>query len=132
MYEMFLGHRKSKPWDTKGIDGVSRFLKRFWGLFYDRDNNWLANDEKATPEELKILHKTIKKTEDDIERFNLNTCVSSYMIAVNELSTLNCHKREILEPLVILVSPYAPHIAEELWRFTWTPKFGILCLVSGL
>src|SRR6185437_2696825 len=92
MYEMFLGPiEQSKPWDTKGIDGVSRFLKRFWALFYDRDGNWGVTDEKATPEELKILHKTIKKTEDDIERFNLNTCVSSYMIAVNELSSLNCH-----------------------------------------
>ncbi len=117
MYEMFLGPiEQSKPWDTKGIDGVSRFLKRFWGLFYDRDGNWLVNEDKPNAEELKTLHKTIKKIEDDIERFNLNTCVSSLMIAVNDLGGYQCHKKEILEPLVILISPFAPHIAEELWE----------------
>jgi len=117
MYEMFLGPiEQSKPWDTKGIDGVSRFLKRFWGLFYDRDGNWIVNEDKPNAEELKTLHKTIKKIEDDIERFNLNTCVSSFMIAVNELSDCHCHKKEILEPMLILISPFAPHIAEELWE----------------
>ena len=116
LYEMFLGPlEQSKPWDTKGIDGVNRFLRKVWRMFYDRDN-LLVNDEKATPEELKALHKLIGKVKSDIEAFSFNTAVSAFMIAVNELTDLKCSKREILEPLVILLSPFAPHIAEELWE----------------
>ena len=113
---MFLGPvEQSKPWDTKGIDGVNRFLKRFWRLFYDRDS-FIVTDEKATPAELKTLHKLIGKEKADIESFSFNTTVSAFMIAVNELYELKCSKREILEPMVILLSPFAPHIAEELWE----------------
>ena len=116
LYEMFLGPvEQSKPWDTKGIDGVNRFLKKFWRLFHDRDN-WLVTDEKATAAELKILHKLIGKEQEDIENFSFNTTVSAFMIAVNELGALKCSKREILEPMVVLLSPFAPHIAEELWH----------------
>ena len=116
LYEMFLGPlEQSKPWDTKGIDGVNRFLKRFWRLFYDRDQ-WIVTDEKASAEELKSLHKLIRKEQEDIENFSYNTTISAFMIALNELSTMNCTKREILEPLVIMLSPFAPHIAEELWH----------------
>ena len=116
LYEMFLGPlEQSKPWDTKGIDGVHRFLRKVWRMFYDRDN-LILNDEKATPEELKALHKLIGKVKADIEAFSFNTAVSAFMIAVNELTDLKCSKREILEPLVILLSPVAPHIAEELWE----------------
>ena len=116
LYEMFLGPlEQSKPWDTKGIDGVHRFLRKVWRMFYDRDN-MLVSDEKATAEELKALHKLIGKVKADIEAFSFNTAVSAFMIAVNELTDLKCSKREILEPLVILLSPFAPHIAEELWE----------------
>ena len=116
LYEMFLGPlEQSKPWDTKGIDGVNRFLRKFWRLFYDGDN-FIVTDEKATPAELKVLHKLITKEQDDIEHFSYNTTVSAFMIALNELSGLKCHKREILEPLTIMLSPFAPHIAEELWE----------------
>ena len=116
LYEMFLGPlEQSKPWDTKGIDGVNRFLKKVWRMFYDRDG-LILSDEKATPEELKALHKLIGKVKSDIEAFSFNTAVSAFMIAVNELNDLKCTKREILEPLVILLSPFAPHIAEELWE----------------
>ena len=115
LYEMFLGPlEQSKPWDTKGIDGVNRFLKRVWRMFYDRDG-YIVTGEKATPEELKALHKLIGKVRSDIESFSFNTAVSAFMIAVNELYDLKCNKREILEPLVIMLSPFAPHISEELW-----------------
>ncbi|MGM9747485.1 MAG: leucine--tRNA ligase [Candidatus Cryptobacteroides sp.] len=116
LYEMFLGPlEQSKPWDTKGIDGVNRFLKRFWRLFYDRDG-FIVTDEKPTAEELKTLHKLIGKEQTDIENFSFNTTVSAFMIAVNELYEHKCSKREILEPMVVLLSPFAPHIAEELWQ----------------
>ena len=116
LYEMFLGPlEQSKPWDTKGIDGVNRFLKKVWRLFYDR-NGLIVTDEKATADELKALHKLIGKVKTDIEAFSFNTAVSAFMIAVNELTDLKCSKKEILEPLVVLLSPFVPHIAEELWQ----------------
>ncbi len=116
LYEMFLGPlEQSKPWDTKGIDGVNRFIRKVWRLFYDRDG-LIINDEKAAPEELKALHKLIGKVRADIEAFSFNTAVSAFMIAVNELTDLKCSKREILEPLIILLAPFTPHIAEELWE----------------
>jgi len=116
LYEMFLGPlEQSKPWDTKGIDGVNRFLKRVWRLFYDRDG-FIVTDEKATPAELKVLHRLIGKVQTDIEAFSFNTAVSAFMIAVNELYDLKCNKKEILEPLIVLLSPFAPHICEELWE----------------
>ncbi|HLP39635.1 leucine--tRNA ligase [Lacibacter sp.] len=116
MYEMFLGPVEiSKPWDTKGIEGVHRFLKKLWRLFYDDLKGQVWNNDKATDAELKVLHKTIKKIEDDTERFSFNTGVSTFMIAVNELSDLKCNKKEILEQLLILLTPYAPHVSEELW-----------------
>jgi leucyl-tRNA synthetase len=117
MYEMFLGPvEQSKPWDTKGIEGVHRFLKKCWRLFYDELKGKVWNEEKATDAELKVLHKAIKKIEEDTERYSFNTAVSTFMICVNELADLNCHKKEILSQLVILLTPYAPHFAEELWQ----------------
>ena len=116
LYEMFLGPlEQSKPWDTKGIDGVNRFLRKVWRMVYDRDG-FIVTDEKATADELKALHKLIGKVRTDIEAFSFNTAVSAFMIAVNELTDLKCSKREILEQLVILLSPFTPHIAEELWE----------------
>lgn len=116
LYEMFLGPiEQSKPWDVKGIEGTSRFLKKFWRLYVNEDGMCLT-DEKASQEELKILHRCIKKVEDDIERFSLNTCVSEFMIVTNALTEKNCHKKEILEPLLIIISPFAPFISEELWQ----------------
>jgi leucyl-tRNA synthetase, eubacterial and mitochondrial family len=111
LYEMFLGPlEQSKPWDTQGIEGTFRFLKKFWKLYSE------ISDEPATKEELKVLHKLIKKEEEDIERISFNTVVSAFMICVNELTDMKCNKREILEPMAIMISPYAPHIAEELWH----------------
>ena len=116
LYEMFLGPlEQSKPWDTKGIDGVNRFIKKVWRLFYDRDG-LIVTDEKATPDELKALHKLIGKVRTDIEAFSFNTAVSAFMIAVNELTDLKCNKRGILEQLLVLLSPFAPHVTEELWE----------------
>ena len=115
LYEMFLGPlEQSKPWDTNGIDGVHRFLKKFWGLYTEGESFCITEDE-PTAEELKTLHKTIKKITFDIENFSFNTSVSAFMICVNELTSAKCRKRAILEPLAILIAPYAPHIAEEVW-----------------
>lgn len=117
MYEMFLGPIEvSKPWDTKGIEGVHRFLKKLWRLYHDEHRGWIVTGETATDAERKILHKTIKKISQDTEKFAFNTAVSQFMICVNELTELNCHKKEILEPLARLVCPYAPHLAEALWH----------------
>lgn len=117
MYEMFLGPiEMSKPWDTKGIEGVHRFLKKLWRLYNDEQKGWIVTDEKATDAELKALHKTIKKIESDTEKFSFNTAVSQFMICVNDLTEQNCHKREILDPLVRILAAYAPHVAEELWK----------------
>ena len=115
MYEMFLGPlEQSKPWDTNGIDGVHKFLRRFWRLFFDRDGKLLLTDGPATDKELRTLHKTIKKVTEDIENFSFNTSVAAFMICLNELG--ECSKRAVLEPLTVLLAPFAPHIAEELWE----------------
>jgi leucyl-tRNA synthetase len=117
MYEMFLGPlEQSKPWNTNGIEGVFKFLRKFWKLFHDENFNFSVSEAEPTKAELKALHKIIKKVEDDVERFSFNTSVSSFMIAVNELTDLKCNKRTILHDLVIILSPYAPHICEELWE----------------
>ena len=117
MYEMFLGPvEQSKPWDTKGIEGAHRFLRKFWRLYIDETKGLIVTNEAATPVELKVLHKTIKKIEEDTERFSFNTAVSAFMVCVNELNDLKCHKLEILEPLSLLLAPYAPHISEELFQ----------------
>jgi leucyl-tRNA synthetase len=117
MYEMFLGPLEaSKPWDVKGIEGVHRFIKKLWRLFFDEPKGKIWNEEKANPQELKALHRALKKIEEDTERFSLNTAVSAFMVLVNELTDLNSHKKEILEPLLISLAPYAPHVAEELWH----------------
>jgi len=117
MYEMFLGPlEQSKPWNTNGIDGVFKFLRKLWRLFYDDQGNFIVTDEPATEAELKVLHKTIKKVQEDIENLSFNTSVSTFMICVNELTSLRCHKRTILTDLTITLSPFAPHITEELWH----------------
>jgi len=116
LYEMFLGPLEQyKPWNTNGMSGVAGFLKKFWRLYHPQDGAFAVTDETAAPAELKALHKAIRKVEEDIEKFSFNTTVSALMITVNELTALDCHKRAILEPLVVLISPYAPHLAEELW-----------------
>jgi leucyl-tRNA synthetase len=116
MYEMFLGPiEQAKPWNTAGISGVHNFLKKYLRLFYS-ENRWIVNDKEPNKKELKILHETIKRVIIDIENFSFNTCVSSFMICVNELTSLNCHSREILTPLTLLLSPFAPHLAEEVWE----------------
>jgi leucyl-tRNA synthetase len=116
MYEMFLGPlEQSKPWNTNGIDGVYKFLRRFWNLVHDQTGKFKVSDAEPTRDELKVLHKTLKKVEQDIENFSFNTSVSEFMICANELSSLKCNKRKIVEPLVIALSPFAPHICEELW-----------------
>jgi len=116
MYEMFLGPiEQAKPWNTAGISGVHNFLKKYLRLFYS-ENRWIVNDKEPNKKELKILHETIKRVSIDIENFSFNTCVSSFMICVNELTSLNCHSREILTPLTLLLSPFAPHLAEEVWE----------------
>jgi leucyl-tRNA synthetase len=113
---MFLGPVElAKPWDTNGIEGVFRFIKKFWRLFHDEQGFNISNDE-PNAEEFKILHKAIQKVESDNERFSFNTAVSAFMICVNELADKKCNKRKILEPLTILLSAYAPHICEEIWR----------------
>lgn len=117
MFEMFLGPIENhKPWQTKGIDGVFKFLRKFWNLFHNEEDQFVVSEEKATENELKVLHTCIKKVNEDIERFSFNTCVSAFMICVNELSDLKCNKRAVLEELVKLISPFAPHTAEQLWH----------------
>ncbi|WP_217605124.1 leucine--tRNA ligase [Chitinophaga sp. GbtcB8] len=117
MYEMFLGPiEQSKPWETKGIEGVHRFLKKLWRLYVDENKGLIVKDAPATPEELKILHKTIQKIDGDTSNFSYNTAVSQFMICINELSSLKCNKRSILEPLLVLLCPYAPHVSAELWQ----------------
>jgi leucyl-tRNA synthetase len=116
MYEMFLGPvEQSKPWDTKGIEGVHRFLRKLWRLFFDEQKGRIWKEDKASDAELKVLHKTIKKIEEDTERFSFNTAVSAFMVCVNELTELKCNKKEVLQPLLIMLAPYAPHVCEELW-----------------
>ena len=116
MYEMFLGPlEQSKPWNTNGIEGVFKFLRKFWRLFHNDQWEITISNDAPVKAELKALHKIIRKVEEDIERFSFNTSVSSFMIAVNELTDLKCNKRAILQDMVIILSPYAPHICEELW-----------------
>ncbi|MCC5919607.1 MAG: leucine--tRNA ligase [Cyclobacteriaceae bacterium] len=117
LYEMFLGPlEQSKPWNTNGIDGVFKFIRKFWSIFHNDANEWILQEDQASEAELKVLHKTLKKIEEDTERLSFNTAVSTFMICVNDLGKLKSHKRAIMEPLIIALSPYAPHLAEELWR----------------
>lgn len=117
LYEMFLGPiNQSKPWDSNGIDGCFRFLKKTWNLFYPKNGDWAVTDAEPTPENLKSLHKLIKKVSEDIEEFSYNTSVPAFMIAVSELTQQKCTSRAVLEQLVVLMAPFTPHIAEELWH----------------
>ena len=116
LYEMFLGPlEQAKPWSTKGIDGVSRFIRKLWNLYHDADGNFSVSEEKGSKEELKALHTLIKKVQDDIENFSFNTSVSAFMVCINELQRLKCNKTEVLRELAIIISPYAPFITEEVW-----------------
>ena len=122
MYEMFLGPlEQTKPWDTKGITGVNGFLRKFWRLFHTYENQFSVSDESGNEKEMRVLHKTIKRIREDLERYSFNTCISTFMIAVNELTYLKCTKKSVLEPLVILIAPFAPHFAEELWEKLGNP-----------
>ncbi|MBK9701746.1 MAG: class I tRNA ligase family protein [Flavobacteriales bacterium] len=117
LYEMFLGPlEQSKPWDTNGIEGTFRFLRKFWNLFHAAGDTFGVSDDAPTKPELKVLHATLKKVTEDIEKMSFNTSVAQFMIAANELGALKCNKRAVLEPLVIALAPFAPHIAEELWQ----------------
>jgi leucyl-tRNA synthetase len=117
LYEMFLGPLEQfKPWDTKGINGVHNFLRKFWRLIHDDENKFLVSDEDPTKDNLKTLHKTIKKVEEEIERYSFNTVVSTFMICVNELTEQKCNNREIISDFTILLSSYAPHVSEEIWE----------------
>ncbi len=117
MYEMFLGPIEvSKPWDTKGIEGVHRFLKKLWRLYVNEAGEWLPQETAATEEQLRTIHRTIRKIGEDIERFGFNTCISAFMICVNELSAAGCRSRDVLEALAVIIAPFAPHLAEELWH----------------
>ncbi len=116
MYEMFLGPlEQSKPWNTNGIDGVYKFLRKYWRMLIDDKGELQLSNDAPSKDEMRVLHKTLKKIEEDVDRLSLNTSVSTFMIAVNELTALKCNKREILEPLTIALSPFAPHISEEIW-----------------
>jgi leucyl-tRNA synthetase len=126
LYEMFLGPlEQAKPWNTNGIEGVYKFLRKVWRLFHDAEGNFRVSDEEPSKAEYKALHKIIKKVEDDIERFSFNTSVSAFMICVNELTDLKTNKRKILEDLLIVLEPYAPHITEELWSLLGNPAGSI-------
>jgi leucyl-tRNA synthetase len=117
MYEMFLGPlEQSKPWDTKGITGVNGFLRKFWRLFHPMENQFSLAQEQGTEKEMRVLHRTIKRIREDLDRYSFNTCISTFMIAVNELTDLKCNKQEVLKPLVVLIAPFAPHVADELWE----------------
>ena len=117
LYEMFLGPiTQSKPWNTQGLEGMHKFVKRFWRLFFDEKGNFAVTDDEPTEQELKILHKTLHKVEEDYKRLSYNTAISAFMVAVNDLTKLGTKKRKILEPLLIAFSPMAPHLSEELWR----------------
>jgi leucyl-tRNA synthetase len=117
MYEMFLGPlEQSKPWDTKGITGVNGFLRKFWRLFHPIENQFTLADGPGNEKEMRTLHRTIKRIREDLDRYSFNTCISTFMIAVNELTELKCNKREVLQPLIVLIAPFAPHIADELWE----------------
>ena len=117
LYEMFLGPvEQSKPWDTNGIDGCHRFLKKFWQLFWDKEGNLQVTDCEPTADNLKTLHKLIKKVTSDIETFSYNTSISAFMVATTELTQQQCRSRQVMEQMVILIAPFAPHIAEELWQ----------------
>ena len=114
---MFLGPlEQSKPWDTKGITGVNGFLRKFWRLFHPIENQFTLADGPGNEKEMRTLHRTIKRIREDLDRYSFNTCISTFMIAVNELTELKCNKQEVLQPLIVLIAPFAPHMADELWE----------------